>query len=179
MLRLSVIFAMPGIVIHELGHYLLCRLCGAQVHEVVFFNPAGPCGYVVHSVPRRLAQHATIVTGPLILNSIIGFLLFRAAVTDVAPALSELQAGLPLRIVELVIASVLGASIALHAIPSRADASSLWEITLDRLGRGHLLAVLAAPVALVLIAANHLRRYWIDWVYAIALAALAVWFPAT
>jgi hypothetical protein len=178
-LRLSVLFAMPGIVIHELGHYLLCRLCGAQVHEVVFFDPAGPSGYVVHSVPRRLGQHATIVAGPLLLNSVLGFLLFRAAVTDVGPALAELEAGLPVRIVELIVAGLLGASIALHAIPSRADASSLWEVTLDRIGRGHLLAILAAPIALILMVANHLRRYWIDWVYAIALAALAVWFPAT
>src|SRR5262249_19263457 len=28
-MRWEVMLAMPGIVIHELGHYLLCRLCGA------------------------------------------------------------------------------------------------------------------------------------------------------
>jgi hypothetical protein len=170
---------MPGIVIHELGHYLLCRLCGAQIHDVVFFDPEGPSGYVVHSVPRRLIQHATIVAGPLILNSILGFLLFRATIADIGPALGDIALGLPTRAVELLVAGVLGASIALHAIPSRADAASLWEVTLDRIGRGHLLATLAAPIALLLLLANRLRRYWIDWVYAIALAGLAVWLPSS
>ncbi|HLZ07500.1 MAG TPA: hypothetical protein VKT80_02855, partial [Chloroflexota bacterium] len=132
MTRLSVLFAMPGIVIHELGHYLLCRLCGAKVHEVVFFDARGPSGYVVHSIPRHLFQHATIVGGPLLLNSVVAFLLFRAALADAGPALANLSLGVPSRAVELLIASVLGASIALHAIPSRADATSLWEVTLDR-----------------------------------------------
>jgi hypothetical protein len=177
--RLRILFAMPGIVIHELGHYLLCRLCGAPVHEVVFFDSAGPSGYVVHGVPKRLFQHATIVAGPLLLNSILGFLLFRAALADLAPAVTELASGWPVRIGELLVAGLLGASIALHAIPSRADASSLWEVTLERIGRGNLLATLAAPIALVLILANHLRRYWIDWVYALVLAGLAIWLPAS
>jgi hypothetical protein len=177
--RLSVLFAMPGIVIHELGHYLLCRLCGAQVHEVVFFDGKGPSGYVIHSIPRHLAQHATIVGGPLLLNSVVGFLLFRAALADVGPAVADISLGLPTRAGELVIASVLGASIALHAIPSRADATSLWEVTLERIGRGNLFAMLAAPIALILLLANRLRRYWIDWVYAISLAALAIWLPTS
>ena len=72
---------------------------------------------------------------------------------------------------------MLGGSIALHALPSQADAASLWRVTLDRIAHGQLLAVLAAPVALGLMLANHLRRYWIDWLYAFALAALAVWLP--
>ena len=177
MTRLSVLFAMPGIVIHELGHYLLCRLCGAQVHEAVFFDAKGRSGYVIHSIPRHLIQHATIVGGPLLLNSVVAFLLFRAALADAGPASVELSRGLPTRAGELLIASLLGASIALHAIPSRADATSLWDVTLDRIGRGHLLAMLAAPIALILLFANRLRRYWIDWLYAISLAALAIWLP--
>jgi hypothetical protein len=175
--RLEAILALPGIVVHELGHYLLCRLCGATVQEVVFFDASGPSGYVVHSVPRRLAQHASIVVGPLILNSVLGFLLFRAGASQIADLLNQYRLVTPLAVVQVVALTVLGASIALHALPSQADAASLWRVTLDRVGHGQLLALLAVPVALSLILANHLRRYWIDWVYAIGLAGLAVWLP--
>lgn len=170
-------FAVPGIVIHELGHYLLCRLCGANVREVVFFQRDGPSGYVVHTVPKRLTQHAIIVVGPLLLNSTLGFLLFRAASAELPLALDDLSVLLPLRAIEVALSAILGTSIALHAIPSYADAQSLWRETLDRLGRGQLLAVLAAPLAAGLVLTNHLRRYWIDWFYALALAGVAAWFP--
>jgi hypothetical protein len=168
---------LPGIVIHELGHYLLCRLCGATVQEVVFFDASGPSGYVVHSVPRRLAQHATIVAGPLLLNSALGFLLFRAAAIQFADLVNQARPVTALTIGQIVVLVLLGASIALHALPSQADAASLWRVTLDRIGHGQLLAVLAAPIAVGLMLANHLRRYWIDWLYALGLAALAVWLP--
>jgi hypothetical protein len=176
-LRWEAILALPGIVIHELGHYLLCRLCRAAVQEVVFFDARGPSGYVVHSVPRRLAQHTTIVVGPLLLNSALGFLLFRAATTQFGDLIDQTRPVAPLAVAQIVALALLGASIALHALPSQADAASLWRVTMDRVGHGQLLAVLAAPVALGLLLANHLRRYWIDWIYAIALAVLAVWLP--
>jgi hypothetical protein len=170
-------FALPGIVIHELSHYLLCRLCGAKVQEVVFFDPDGRSGYVVHSVPRHLVQHGTIVIGPLLLNSVLGFLLFRAVTTQVGDLLSPTRSPGPLAYAQAALLTFLGASISLHALPSQADASSLWRVTLERVGQGQLLAILAAPIALLLMAANQLRRYWIDWLYAAALAGLALWLP--
>jgi hypothetical protein len=77
----------------------------------------------------------------------------------------------------LALATLLGISIGLQAIPSMADASSLWAVTVDRLRHGQVLAILAVPAALALILVNHLRRFWIDWLYVVALAALAVFFP--
>lgn len=177
-MRLQSLLALPGVVIHELGHYLLCRLVGARVQEVVFFEPTGPSGYVVHSVPRHLRQHVVIVTGPLLLNSALSFLLFRAAATSTSGAAIELARGVPLRAAQGVLAAVLGASIALQALPSHADASSLWNVALDRLESGNLLALFALPVAFILMLVNHLRRFWIDWIYLLALAGLAVLFPA-
>jgi Putative zincin peptidase len=174
---LATVFALPGVVVHELGHYLLCRLCGARVQEVVFFRPDEPGGHVVHTVPKRLAQHAVIVVGPLLLNSTLAFLLFRAAVTGADPAEAELLRGLPWPSLQVLLALALGLSIGLQAIPSHADARSLWNVTLDRLRHGHLLAVLAVPGAAGLILVNALRRFWIDWLYVGALAGLAIWFP--
>ncbi len=176
-MRAGTLFALPGVVIHELAHYVLCRLCGARVEEVVFFHLTGPSGYVVHAVPRRLVQHAVIVAGPLLVNSALAFLLFRAAVSALDPALAELERGQPLSALQVVLAATLGMSIALQAIPSSTDAASLWQVTLDRLGAGNLLAVAALPIAGGVILANHLRRFWVDWLYALAIAALAIWFP--
>jgi hypothetical protein len=176
-LSASALFALPGIVIHELGHYLLCRLCGAAVQEVVFFDAAGPSGYVLHSVPRRVVQHVTIVGGPLILNSILGFLLFRATFAQLGLILDRSTGLAALTLLQLVASALVGSSVALHALPSAADASSLWRVILDRVSKGNLLAILAAPIALALMLANRLRRYWIDWIYAAALAAAALWLP--
>jgi hypothetical protein len=176
-LNAATAFALPGVVVHELGHYLLCRLCGAKVQEVVFFDPVGPSGYVVHSIPRRLIQHGTIVVGPLLLNSVLGFLLFRAAAVQLGGLLVHDAPLSPLVVVQTAVLWLLGASVALHALPSQADATSLWRVTLDRLGQGHLLAIAGAPLALALLLANQLRRYWFDWLYAAAVAALAVWLP--
>jgi len=176
-LTASAMFLLPGVVIHELGHYLLCRLCGTRVQEVVFFDPVGPSGHVVHAVPRHLVQHAVIVGGPLVLNTALAFLLFRAAVTSAPPAFDNLLALMPLAAFQVLVLVTLGLSIALQAIPSLADATSLWQVAIDRLGAGQLLAVLAIPLAGGLILVNHLRRFWIDWIFALALAGLALWFP--
>lgn len=172
-----ILLALPGVVIHELGHYLFCRLVGTKVQEVVFFQRTDASGYVIHTIPQRLRQHAVIVCGPLIVNSILAFLLFRAVASGADGALVDLQDGDLFSTGQLVLATVLGISIALQAIPSPADARSLWNVTHDRLQHGHLLALLAIPFAAALMGVNHLRRFWIDWLYLVGLAILAIRFP--
>jgi hypothetical protein len=174
---LVIVLALPGVVVHELGHYLFCRVCGAPVREVVFFDPGDASGFVVHAVPRRLSQHAVIVAGPLFLNSALGFLLFRVVFAEASWGIYSADWLLSWRAAQTALAGLLGASIALQAIPSHADAASLWRVSLDRLGAGHLLAVLALPIAGSLVLVNYLRRFWFDWLYAAALAALAIWLP--
>jgi len=176
-MRFSAYLALPGVVIHELGHYLLCRLCRVSVKEVVFFEPSGPSGYVVHVVPRRLRQHLIIVCGPLLLNTGLAFLLFRSAAAAVPEAAANLGAGSPLLTIQLVVAVVVGWSIGLQAIPSRADAISLWDVALDRLRAGNLLALFAVPLAGAILFVNTLRRFWFDWLLVAGLAGVAVWLP--
>lgn len=177
-MRASALLALPGVVIHELGHYLFCRLCRVPVTEVVFFEPDGPSGYVVHVVPKQLRQHLVIVCGPLILNTVLAFLLFRAAATSLGRARIDLGNGSLLLAGQLLLAVVVGWSIGLQAIPSRADARSLWEVALQRLRLGNLLAIFAIPLAGAILIVNVLRRYWIDWLFVAALAAVAVWLPS-
>ncbi len=169
------LLALPGVVIHELGHYLFCQMVGTRVQEVVFFQHDAS-GYVIHTVPKKLRQHAVIVCGPLIVNSILAFLLFRAVASGADGAMVDLQVGDLLSTAQLALATFLGVSIALQAIPSPADASSLWNVAHDRLQHGHLLALLAIPFAAALIGVNQLRRFWIDWLYLIGLAILAIRF---
>ncbi len=171
------VLALPGVVIHELGHYLFCRLVGTKVQEVVFFQRADASGYVVHSIPKKLRQHAVIVCGPLVMNSILSFLLFRAVASGATDALADLETGGVLSTLQLFVAALLGISIALQAIPSPADARSLWNVTLDRLQHGHLWAIFAVPFAATLVGINRLRRYWIDWLYLAGLVVLAIRFP--
>jgi len=178
LLSFPTLFVLPGVVVHEIGHYLLCRVCGARVQEVVFFRADGAGGYVVHSVPRWLAQHAVIVLGPLLLNSAVAFLLFRSVVAGADAAETQMLQGFPLASLQVLVALILGASIGLQAIPSYADARSLWNVTLDRLRHGQILAILAVPGAAALVLVNALRRFWIDWLYVGALIGLAVRFPA-
>ena len=71
------LFELPGVVVHEFAHYFFCRLAGSKVHEVVFFSLGNPAGYVVHSVPRHIRQHALIVLGPFLVNTSIAYALFR------------------------------------------------------------------------------------------------------
>lgn len=169
--------ALPGVVVHELGHYVFCRLVGTKVQEVVFFDAKGPSGYVVHAVPRRLRHHVAIVAGPLLLNSVLGFLLFRAAAVSLLGLSSATPPWPLLQIGQAALAVLLGASISLQAIPSRADASSLWNVALDRLEQGNLLAVLVLPPAAGLLLANRLRRFWIDWLYLCLLVGVAGLLP--
>ncbi len=171
------VLALPGVVIHELGHYFFCRLFGAPVREVVFFDRRRAAGYVVHTVPAHLAEHTAIVLGPLVLNTAMAFLLFRAVVTGINVIFLDLPWLDQWLVAQVVLAAWLAASIALQAIPSYADAASLWQVSLQRLGRGYLLAVFALPVAAILVLANHLRRFWFDWLFAAALAGAAVWLP--
>lgn len=176
-MRLDSWLALPGIVIHELGHYIFCRLVGTRVQQVVFFDPRGPSGFVMHAVPRRLRQHLVIVVGPLLLNSTLAFLLFRAAVTSAQAIRDRPSTDLALHLVQVLLAALLGGSIALQAIPSHADAASLWDVALDRLQAGNLLAIFVLPLAALLMLINQLRRLWIDWLYLLLTAALAYWFP--
>ena len=176
-MRASAWLALPGVVIHELGHYLFCRLCRVPVSEVVFFEPEGPSGYVVHVVPKHLRQHLVIVCGPLILNTALAFLLFRAAATSVGRAQVDLGNGSALLAAQLLLAVIVGWSIGLQAIPSRADARSLWEVAIQRLRLGNLLATLAIPLAGGILVVNAMRRYWIDWLFVAALAVIALWLP--
>lgn len=168
------IFSLPGVVFHELGHYLFCRLAGARVHKAVFFQFGNPAGYVVHTAPRRFREHFAIVVGPFLVNSTVGFLLFWVITSrwSKAVSLSEYQS--------LGVAAIslwLGISVSLQAFPSKGDARSLWQVANRHLRRGNVLAAIGYPAVATIYLVNVLRLLRLDWIYAgvlLLLAAMAV-----
>ena len=164
---------LPGVVVHEFAHYFFCRLAGSQVHEAVFFSLGNPAGYVVHSVPRHIRQHILIVLGPFLVNTSIAYTLFRLQ--------GETGFGTeilyePGALIQSLLAFWLAVSIAIQAIPSRADIDSLYEVVKYKLANREYLAGLGLVVAMPFSLANILRPIWIEWIYAAGLASLAL-FP--
>ncbi len=70
-------FGFPGVVLHELAHYLACVITGVRVFKVKFFSMKGPA-YVVHARPN-LWQGIIISTAPFFLGSFVGFWLLQSA----------------------------------------------------------------------------------------------------
>ncbi|MCL4459524.1 MAG: metalloprotease family protein [Chloroflexi bacterium] len=172
--RISALLAAPGVIIHELAHYLFCQLAGAPIHKAVFFRLGNPAGYVVHGSPRRFRGHFAIVVGPLLINSGLAFILFLilVAMWGGFGATGNPPSGLSLWLSPLLLWC--GLSISLHALPSRADAASLWQMTRHQLHLGNLSAILGYPVAGAIYLANLLKFLRIDWVYAGILLWLAI-----
>ena len=68
----------------------------------------------------------------------------------------------------------LGVSIAIQAIPSRADIDSLYDVVKYKLANREYLAGLGLVLAIPFSLANILRPLWIEWIYAAGLAGVAL-----
>lgn len=164
--------AMPGVVFHELGHYLFCKLAGVRVHKVVCFRFGNPAGYVVHAAPRHFRDHFAIVAGPFVLNSTTALLLFASVIGEWNRP--SALAAMPIDTLLLWLAAIwLAVSMALQAFPSKGDARSLWQVTNRHVRRGNILAVIGYPFVGIIYLANILRWLWLDWMYTGALLATA------
>ena len=151
----------PGVIVHELGHLLFCRLFGIQVARVCLFRLGNPAGYVIHAEPRDAVQHLFVSFGPLFLNTVLG-----AAIA--APAAIPLQR-FPVEPAWHYLLIWLGISIAMHAFPSTGDAASLWQGIWR--GQGCCLARLIALPFVGLIYLGALGKLlWLDLLYGVGVA---------
>ena len=62
----------PGVIVHELGHLIFCRLFGVPVAKVCLFRFGNPAGYVLHAEPENAVQHLFISFGPFFANTVLG-----------------------------------------------------------------------------------------------------------
>ena len=108
----SIVF-FPGVVFHELSHYLACLLTGVTVKSVKWFGTTE--AFVVHELPNAW-QSIVISLAPFLLGSALGFELFFAAsqIWDASIALSLFYGWLAL-------------SLLLFAFPSLPDASNALQ----------------------------------------------------
>jgi hypothetical protein len=108
----------PGVIVHEWGHALFCRLTKTKIHQICYFRVGTPSGYVLHEPPSTVWKNLLIGVAPFWVNTIMGFIV-------------GLLAGLFLyrshRLFYLgVIIAWVALSIAMHSFPSTGDAKTIW-----------------------------------------------------
>ncbi len=157
----------PGVVVHEMGHLIFCRLFGLSVHKVCYFRFGNPAGYVIHEQPCSYGQGFWVSVGPLVISTLIaaavGFPVGMLVIHHGAPELRHWVLGW------------LAVSIGMHAFPSTGDAANLWRASTSSLFKGNVPALIGFPVVILLYLANILSFLWFDAIYAVAVILAVPW----
>jgi Putative zincin peptidase len=154
----------PGVIVHESAHFLFCRLRNVAVFDVCFFRIGNPAGYVVHEIPRDFTSAFLISTGPLLINSLLCFIIC-------------FPVFLPLRVFAIqdpvsYVLMWLGISIGMHAFPSTQDAQVLWTEARKASQHGNPLAIASLPLVGVIYLANWGSFFWLDYFYGLLIGCL-------
>lgn len=155
----------PGVVVHELAHYLACRLVGVAVYEVCYFRFGSPGGYVTHEPTSKWLHTVVVSTAPLVLNTVVGAVVAFPSILrvfDFTGAASTVDR----------ILVWFGVSVAMHAIPSRADAGLIWQ-SVQGAQASWAAKLVAAPIVGLIHVLALASMVWFDVVYGI-LVSLAV-----
>ncbi len=145
----------PGVVLHEIGHLLFCLLSGVKVFHVKFFSFNKTAGFVEHAEPNGSIQSLLISFGPLTINSLVSLILFSQITPPYFTWLHALEIWV-------------GLVSALHAIPSNGDAQTLLLISTKKI-RKNPLAIAGYPFVLIIYLLNFLKRFHLQFLYAILL----------
>lgn len=160
--QLISVITFPGVIVHELGHELACKLTKTPVYDVCYFRFGNPSGYVVHESNPNLHKNMFISLGPFFLNTILGILLtlpvsIRILTLENNDAFDTLLFWL-------------GLSVLMHAFPSSGDAKNMFR----RLNqtKGHFLSKLFYyPISSLIFIGAIGSVVWLDAIYGIAVAA--------
>ncbi len=129
-------FTFPGVIAHEAGHLVFCRITGVEVKEYSLFQPTNPLGYVVHSKPGTVLEEFLIVMGPLFFNTSSALVLFYLT-----------------RLVESPYSWLMlwvGFSLAFNSFPSRLDGESLYKSALNSVKKGRIHNLVYLPLVYVI-----------------------------
>ena len=151
----------PGVIVHEFAHQLFCRLYKVPVFEVVYFRLGNPAGYVMHEAVKNKAQGIMISIGPFIVNTVIGALVSLPAVLPIF----RFHTATPLDYVLI----YLGVSVAMHAFPSRGDASVIWN-SVKEPGTSPLVKFIAYPIVGLIYLGSLGSFFWLDLMYGVGVA---------
>lgn len=163
---LLILASIPGVVVHELGHQILCHLTGTRVLKVCYFRFGIPAGYVMHERPRSAWRHLLIALGPFFVNTTAGFGLGWLALRGQLPGATVWTAKvLPLW---------LAVAIAMHAFPSSGDAQSFLDAIWSR-GSGFFAKLLGTPVALLMYLGAFLGNFGFDLLFGLACGLVGPW----
>jgi len=160
---LIAIVTFPGVIVHELGHFVFCKLFKLPVFDVCFFRVGNPSGYVIHGATKNAGQHMLITFGPFIVNTLLGAVIAAPAVIPVM----QFDGGGLLDYFLI----WLGVSIAMHAFPSTGDAASLWQ----GLWHGQTsipVKIVAVPLVGLIYLGALGSVVWLDLLYGIGVAWL-------
>ncbi|MEA1925266.1 MAG: metalloprotease family protein [Candidatus Altiarchaeota archaeon] len=124
-------FTFPGVMAHELGHMVFCRITGVEVKEYSLFQPTNPLGYVVHSKPQTVFGEFLIVMGPLFFNTASAMVIFYLTHLVDSP-----YSWLMLWV---------GFSLAFNSFPSRFDGESLYKSALKSIKKGRIYNIIYFP----------------------------------
>ena len=148
----------PGVIFHELSHYIMCKIARIRVHKVVLFRFGDPLGYVEHDAPEMFIDSILVSIAPFILNSTLAYFVFRW--------------GLEMTGVAKILTFWLGISIALHSFPSSGDADQIWNYA-----KNHFFSIwtpIALPIIILIKVVDKLKVVWLDLAYAVALMLFAI-----
>ncbi|MFH1362331.1 MAG: metalloprotease family protein [bacterium] len=152
----------PGVIVHEMGHQLFCRILKIAVFDVCYFQVENPAGYVSHEIPNKEYKHLLITIAPFFFNSIVGALIAFPAAIQVF--LIESGGFFDYFLIWL------GVSIAMHAFPSTGDAASLWDVV-NSSKTSLIFRLLGTPVVGLIYLGAMGSVLWLDLLYGIAVAS--------
>ena len=149
----------PGVILHEAGHMLACKIRHVAVFDVCYFRFGNPVGYVLHEEITDFNTAFLVSIGPFVTNTLMCVLIcfptfLPMRFFGVSSAFSYLLLWL-------------GVSIGMHAFPSTHDARNLFSQAKKAARSGNPLAILSFPLVIAVYIANALSVIWFDYAYGV------------
>lgn len=154
----------PGVIVHETGHFLFCRVYRLAIFDVCFFRVGNPAGYVIHERSDNFKTTFMVSMGPFFANTVLCVVFCSAAFMPVW----ELEASDPLAYFFY----WLGISIGMHAFPSVDDLKHIWRMAPAEARQWNPLAIASYPIIAILVVLNYARVVWADLGYGLAVGIL-------
>ena len=151
----------PGVIVHEFGHMLFCKLRKVIVFDACYFRVGNPAGYVIHESTENFNTTFLVSMGPFFVNTLLCILICLPAYMPIK--FFNLEQPLSYFLIWL------GTSIGMHAIPSNEDANNIYEQAKKKVKEFNPLALFSFPLVGFIYVFNILRFVWADLFYGVAI----------